>query len=37
MKEVKLKDKYVKVRVRYKGDDLALITALKTNYSVSVS
>lgn len=37
MKEVKLKDRFVKIRVRYTGDELALITALKTNYSISIS
>ena len=37
MKESKLKDRFVKIRVRYTGDELALITALKTNYSISVS
>lgn len=37
MKESKLKDKFVKIRVRYTGDELALITALKTNYSISIS
>lgn len=34
MKEVKLKDKYIKIRVRYTGDQLALVTALKTNYTI---
>ena len=34
-KEVKLKDKWVKIRVRYKGDKLAIITAIKTLYSAS--
>ena len=37
MKESKLKDKFVKIRVRYTGDELALIAALKTNYSISIS
>lgn len=37
MKESKLKDKFVKIRVRYTGDELALITSLKTNYSISIS
>lgn len=34
-KEVKLKDKYIKIRVRYSGKDLAIISALKTLYSIS--
>lgn len=34
-KEVKVKDKYIKIRVRYSGNDLAVITALKTLYSIS--
>lgn len=34
-KEVKLKDKYIKIRVRYSGKDLAVISALKTLYSIS--
>jgi hypothetical protein len=34
-KEVKLKDKFVKIRVRYSGKDLAVISALKTLYSIS--
>lgn len=34
-KEVKLKDKWVKIRVRYKGDKLAIITAIRTLYSAS--
>lgn len=33
--EVKLKDKWVKIRVRYKGDKLAIITAIRTLYSAS--
>lgn len=36
-KECKVKDKYVKVRVRYSGDELAIISALKTLYSISFS
>ena len=36
-KEVKLKDKWVKIRVRYKGDKLAIITAIRTLYSISYS
>ena len=34
-KEVKIKDKWVKIRVRYKGDKLAIITAIRTLYSAS--
>lgn len=34
-KEVKVKDKFVKIRVRYSGEDLAIITALKTIYNIS--
>lgn len=36
-KEVKLKDKYIKIRVRYSGEDLAIITALSTLYSISMA
>ncbi len=35
MKETKLRDKYIKIRVRYSGKDLAIITALKTLYTIS--
>lgn len=34
-KEVKLKDKFIKIRVRYSGKDLAVISALNTLYSIS--
>ena len=34
-KEVKIKDKWVKIRIRYKGDNLAIITAIRTLYSAS--
>lgn len=34
-KEVKVKDKFVKIRVRYSGEDVAIITALKTIYNIS--
>ena len=34
-KEIKVKDKVVKIRVRYSGSDLAIISALKTIYSIS--
>ena len=32
-KEVKLMDKYLKTRIRYKGDKLAIILAVVTNYN----
>lgn len=33
--EIKLKDKYIKIRIRYSGEDLAVISAIKTLYSIS--
>ena len=33
--EVKVKDKYLKVRIRYSGKDLAIINAINTLYSIS--
>jgi hypothetical protein len=33
--EIKLKDKFIKIRVRYSGEDLAVIYALTTLYSIS--
>ena len=33
--EAKLKDKYIKIRVRYEGKNLAVISAIKTLYSIS--
>lgn len=33
--EVKVKDKWIKIRIRYTGDKLAVITAVKTLYSIS--
>lgn len=33
--EAKIKDKYVKIRIRYSGEDLAIISAIKTLYSIS--
>lgn len=33
-KEAKIKDKYMKCRIRYKGDKLALITGVKTLYRI---
>ena len=35
--EVKLKDKWIKIRVRYTGNKLAIISAIKTLYSISYS
>ena len=35
--EVKLKDKFIKIRIRYSGKDLAIISAIKTLYSASYS
>ena len=32
-KEVKIKDKYLKVKIRYKGDKLSLISGINTNIS----
>jgi hypothetical protein len=37
MSEVKLKDKYIKVRIRYTGEDLAIIHSVMTLYSLSYS
>ena len=37
IKEVKLKDKWMKVRIRYTGKDIAIITAIKTLYTISYS
>lgn len=34
-REVKVKDKFIKIRIRYSGKELAVITALKTLYSIS--
>ena len=33
--EAKLKDKFVKIRIRYSGEDLAIISAIRTLYSIS--
>lgn len=33
--EIKPKDKYIKIRIRYSGNDLAIISAIKTLYSIS--
>lgn len=34
-KEVKIKDKYLKVKIRYSGKDLAIIHAINTLYTIS--
>lgn len=34
-KEARLRDKYIKIRVRYTGEELAIVTALKTLYTIS--
>ena len=34
-REAKLKDKFIKIRIRYSGKDLAIISAIKTLYSIS--
>lgn len=35
VKEMRVRDKYVKIRVKYSGEDYAIITALKTLYTIS--
>lgn len=35
--EVKIKDKYIKIRIRYSGQKLAIISAINTLYSISYS
>lgn len=37
MSEIKPKDKWIKIRVRYTGNKLAIITAIRTLYSISYS
>jgi hypothetical protein len=34
-KEIRFRDKYIKIKVRYSGKDLAVISALKTIYTNS--
>lgn len=34
-KEAKVKDKVIKIRIRYSGEDLAIISAIRTLYSIS--
>ena len=33
--EMKIRDKYIKIRVKYKGDKYAIINALKTLFTLS--
>ena len=33
--EAKIKDKFIKIRIRYSGKDLAIISAIRTLYSIS--
>ena len=33
--EMKIRDKYIKIRVRYKGDQYAIINALRTLFTIS--
>lgn len=33
--EAKIKDKFIKIRIRYSGEDLAIISAIRTLYSIS--
>ena len=37
IQEVKPKDKWIKIRIRYSGKKLAVITAVRTLYSISYS
>ena len=34
-KEVNVKDKFIKIKVRYTGNELAIISAIKTLYRIS--
>jgi hypothetical protein len=34
-KEVRPKDKYIKIKIRYSGEDLAIINMIRTIYTVS--
>lgn len=34
-REAKIKDKFIKIRIRYSGEDLAIISAIRTLYSIS--
>ena len=35
LKQSRLRDKYLKVRVKYSGDDLAIVQAIKTTFTIS--
>jgi hypothetical protein len=35
LKEMEVRDKYLKIRIKYKGDKLVIINALKTLYTIS--
>jgi hypothetical protein len=35
IKETRLRDKYIKIKVRYSGEDLAIVLALKTIFTHS--
>ena len=37
MREAKIKDKWVKIRIRYSGEKLAIISAITTLFSISYS
>jgi len=34
-KETRIRDKYLRVKVRYSGEDKAIISAIRTLYSIS--
>lgn len=36
-KEIRPKDKFIKIRIKYRGDKLALVTSLRTFYNISYS
>ena len=35
MKQTRIRDKYIKIKVRYSGKDLAVIQAILTSYTQS--
>lgn len=37
LKSARLRDKYAKIRVKYTGEDIVIITALKTLFTISYS
>jgi len=37
MKQTRIRDKYVRIKVRYSGQDLAIISAIITQYKESYS